>query len=329
MGFKLGSARKSSSSRLNAQANIALIITSLRVPDAPTIGTATATGLTTANVAYTAPIYNGGSVNTSYTATSNPGNVTGTLSQAGSGTITVTGLTSGTSYTFTVTATNAIGTSPASAASNSITTFELAPTVIGQAYGGGYYGGRIGASSTATHYLVVGPKASAQSASQLKYKVPNNSNPAGGASSVSNGVQNTANIVADGDSTVYPAAHYCNDLVVGGYSDWYLPALNELEILYYNLKPDTTLNTTSYGINANAIPARASNYTTGTPSRTSLAAWQLPSGAECFVNSGGSYWSSSTVGSVTAWSLRFLQGTAYQGYKTNQAYVRAIRRVAV
>jgi len=329
MGFKLGSARRGSSSRLNAQANVApIFIITTSAPDAPTIGTATATGSTTATVTFTAPENNGGSVITSYTATSSPGGITGTLSQAGSGTITVTGLTASTSYTFTVTATNAIGTSSASAASNSITTPAAAPTVIGQAYGGGYYGGQIGASSTATHYLVVGPKASAQSGSTLKYKNGSNTHPPGTFSLV-DGPQNTSLIVADGNSTLYPAAHYCNDLVVGGYSDWYLPAKNELEVLYYNLKPDTTNNDTSYGINANAIPARGSNYTTGTPARTSLTDWQLPSGAECFVYGAGAYWSSSTAGYVAAWSLRFWQGTMYQGYKTNAGYVRAIRRVAV
>ena len=92
------------------------------LPGAPTIGTATATSTTTATVAFTAPANNGDSAITSYTATSSPDGVTGTLSQAGSGTITVSGLTQNTSYTFTVTATNALGTGPASAASNSITT---------------------------------------------------------------------------------------------------------------------------------------------------------------------------------------------------------------
>ena len=92
------------------------------VPNAPTIGTATATGSTTATITFTAPAFDGNSTITSYTATSSPGGITGTLSQAGSGTITVSGLTPSTSYTFTVTATNAIGTSDPSSASNSITT---------------------------------------------------------------------------------------------------------------------------------------------------------------------------------------------------------------
>jgi hypothetical protein len=97
-------------------------------PGAPTIGTATATGGTTATVAFTAPASNGGAAITSYTATSSPAGGTGTLSQAGSGTISVTGLSAGVDYTFTVTATNSVGTSSPSAASNSITTTQPTAT---------------------------------------------------------------------------------------------------------------------------------------------------------------------------------------------------------
>ncbi len=92
----------------------------ITVPDAPTIGTAVA-GNTQASVPFTAPSNNGGSVITSYTATSTPGSFTGVLSQAGSGTIVVTGLINGTPYTFTVHATSAIGNSAESSASNSVT----------------------------------------------------------------------------------------------------------------------------------------------------------------------------------------------------------------
>jgi len=97
---------------------------------APTIGLATATGATTATVAFTAPASDGGAAITSYTATSSPAGGTGTLSQAGSGTISVTGLTAGVAYTFTVTATNSAGTSAASAASNSITTSYVSTITV-------------------------------------------------------------------------------------------------------------------------------------------------------------------------------------------------------
>jgi large repetitive protein len=85
------------------------------VPDRPTIGTATAAGLG-ASITFTAATTGG--TPTTFTATSNPGSITGTAS---SSPITVSGLTGDTSYTFTVTAGNSTGTSPASAASNSIT----------------------------------------------------------------------------------------------------------------------------------------------------------------------------------------------------------------
>lgn len=93
-------------------------ITATTVPQAPTIGTATVPLVSQAvDVAFTANA-TGGKAITSYTATSSPGSITGSGS---SSPIRVTGLTNGTAYTFTVTATNANGTSAASSASNSVT----------------------------------------------------------------------------------------------------------------------------------------------------------------------------------------------------------------
>jgi hypothetical protein len=87
------------------------------VPDAPIIGTATGgAGSTTASITFT-PGNSSGKAVTSYTAISNPDN----LSSSGTSPITVSGLSYGTSYTFTVTATNDNGTSVSSAASNAVT----------------------------------------------------------------------------------------------------------------------------------------------------------------------------------------------------------------
>jgi hypothetical protein len=88
-------------------------------PTTPTIGTATDDGTGTGvSVAFTPSTYIGKGTIT-YTATSSPGSLTGT----GSGSpITVSGLTTGTAYTFTVQgATNYGVNSDASAASNSVT----------------------------------------------------------------------------------------------------------------------------------------------------------------------------------------------------------------
>jgi titin len=74
-----------------------------------------------AMVTFTAPTFTGGFTILYYLASSTPGNFMGVSMGPSSGSIVVSGLTNGTSYTFAVYAVNAIGTSTPSSASNTVT----------------------------------------------------------------------------------------------------------------------------------------------------------------------------------------------------------------
>ena len=96
---------------------VASQFTYFTIADAPTMGAATA-GDGQASVSFTAPSSDGGAEITLYSVTSSPEGLTSTGSASP---LVVAGLSNGTAYTFTVTATNAAGTGPASAASNAVT----------------------------------------------------------------------------------------------------------------------------------------------------------------------------------------------------------------
>jgi len=104
----------------------------LRVPDAPTIGTATG-GDAQASVAFTAPSNVGGSAISAYYAVSNPDRIT---ASGASSPVTVTGLTNDTAYTFQVWALNSYGPSPFSAASGSVTPSNTPSSPVGLTAGG-------------------------------------------------------------------------------------------------------------------------------------------------------------------------------------------------
>ena len=102
-------------------------ITPIGAPGAPT-GIRAAAGVNQAVIAWTAPTDTGGSPITGYTVIGSP---SGSCSVAGDTTCTVTGLTNGTPYTFTVIASNDVGSSLESSASNSVTPTEnAAPAII-------------------------------------------------------------------------------------------------------------------------------------------------------------------------------------------------------
>ena len=261
-------------------------------PDAPTIGAPTAVSSGEATVPFTAPSSDGGSAITSYTATSSPGDFTGTISQSGSGSIIVSGLTNGTAYTFTVTATNAIGTSLASAVSNSIT-----PQVpqVGDFYGGGviYYlfvDGQTGYVAGETHGLIAAVE---DQSSGIQWY--NGSNVTTGAAdqTIGAGSANTDAIITEqGATEIFYAAGLARAYTGGGYIDWFLPSKDELNKMYLN---KATINTTA-----------AAN-----------------SGSDFIANN---YWSSTEYDSNTAWVQYFgFDGQGYYDKVNTYVSVRAVR----
>ena len=191
---------------------------------------------------------------------------------------------------------------------------------IGQAYEGGFFAGQISTAgnSIADYNIVVGPVASAQSNLQFK-----TANTGGDPSSDIDGPANSAAM----NNAAHPAAQFCEGLTIGGFTDWYMPAKNELDVCYYGLKPGTEDNNASVGTNANSVPRRNSNYTTtGAPLQTSATNFRT-GGAEAY--SSNQYWTSTSASSVYAYRQIFYAGSGGYSYKTNSKNTRAIRRVAV
>ena len=212
------------------------------VPGAPTIGTATA-GNAQATVSFTAPASDGNNAITSYTVTSSPGGITAT---GVSSPLTVTGLTNGTTYTFTVTATNAVGTGAASAASNSVTP-SAPPTVAPAA-----------------------PTAMAPTASALSVNAPsvtlrwvdNSDNEAGFK------IQRATNTGFTKGLTTFTVGANVNtytDTTVLGKTKYYY------RIAAYNAIGDSAYTKVIKLTTAGQLPAAPTNLATGTVTRTSVA----------------------------------------------------------
>ena len=199
-----------------------------------------------------------------------------------------------------------------------------APTTIGQAFGGGFYAGKISttADGEATHYLIVAPKASGQNPSRTW-----GTSGVTGITSVIDGPTNSAELAALGAD--YQAAKFCEDLNIGDYTDWYLPAKNELEVLYYFLKPTTEANITESGSNANAVSPEpiSTNYTSGSPAQTSAGIGFRTGETNAFASD--RYWSSTEVNSSFARTQDFNNSYQGNGGKSDTFYVRAVRRIAV
>jgi hypothetical protein len=211
-----------------------------------------------------------------------------------------------------------------------ITGSQPFPAVIGEAFGGGYFAGYIShtADGNPTHALIVAPRATGATGgsytltTNLAWKTADTTT-AGTASSF-DGAANTAAMVTAGIAN-HPAANFCKNLSIGGFTDWYLPARYELDIAYFNLKPGNSTNNTNWGTNIYAVPNRNSNYTSNYPTQTTLSVFN--SSAEAFI--AGDHWMSTEVSALEAWGMTFNTGSQFNYSKASPIRVRAFRRIAL
>jgi hypothetical protein len=211
-----------------------------------------------------------------------------------------------------------------------ITGKQKFPAVIGEPFGGGFFAGYIShtADGNPTHALIVAPRATGATGTgytlttNLQWKTANTTT--AGTTSDFDGAANTAAMVTAGIAD-HPAAEFCVNLSIGGFTDWYFPARYELDIAYFNLKPTTGANDTGHGSNVYSVPRRNLNNTTTFPAQTALTAFNTA--AEGFVAE--VHWTSSELGPGIG--SRFLFNSGFQGFtsKTVTNRVRAFRKLAL
>lgn len=226
----------------------------------------------------------------------------------------------------------------------------LAGVNIGDSFMGGYYAGIIDTTKgniiaadsyqTGKRYaLIVSPKS-------LEVASPT---PTTGASYPVQTRWDGLSATAAMNSSSYPAAHYCAGLShpSDGASAWYLAAMDELELLYRNLKCSTESNyttaltgatfpsgTQNMGYNPSSDPAGAT-YQTTNPTQTAAALFQS-GGTQALGVSGSSwqYMTSSYFSSGNIW-IQYVSGAATAGRQqsgsvsTSGYETRPVRRLAL
>jgi hypothetical protein len=216
-----------------------------------------------------------------YSINTNPttaDNITNDGNGTGSFTSNLSGLTTSTTYYVRAYATNSAGTAYGNELS--FTTLASAPLAIGDSYQGGivfYLIGSVGGliAAPTDHFGAWGC----------------NGTPIPGADGtfLGDGAQNTIDIEA-GCATAGTAADICANLVLSGYTDWYLPSKDELNLMYQNIGQGNALGLGNVG-------GFDDSY----------------------------YWSSSETDSTNAWRQDFFLGNQFNGNKTGSYTVRAVR----
>lgn len=217
---------------------------------------------------------------------------------------------------------------------------------VGNPMFGGFYAGEIyttqGNIDPADTYqegeryaLIVSPE-SLESPTQLRWR-SSYLQPVDEAKTRWNGLAAQRALAAD---TAFEAFQYCIQLPfpADDGSEWYLPALDELELIYRNLKPSTAANTVG-DTNAAIFPApphpNGSNPSSNPPGPPYTASSPVVTSVPHFVNAGGenltpsfNYLAATWQGGNNVWTQHMGNGQQYSvGQINSTRYVRPVRRV--
>ncbi len=144
-----------------------------------------------------------------------------------------------------------------------------------------------------------------------------------GALSYNDGAANTDAMAAEGSEL----AQWAKNLQIGGFSDWYLPSQDELELCYRHMKPGTDENSCygRSGINMSATP-QTRPYTPTFPVQTEVELFR-GEGGEAFDER--AYWSSTQfAGNESgAWAQGFDVGGQGWDLKDDFFRARAVRKI--
>ena len=157
--------------------------------------------------------------------------------------------------------------------------------------------------NTGEHGLVAAPKDQGyQYFTEYQWGCVTNAISGANGSLIGTGNQNTIDII-NGCPETNTAAYICSNLELNGYSDWYLPSKDELNLLYNNLK---IKNLGSFRSTAPIFTEYDAFYWSSTKFESSVAGREILS----------AWWQNFKTGGQDAGSSR-----------NNSAYVRAIRGV--
>jgi len=198
---------------------------------------------------------------------------------------------------------------------------EILP-IIGTTMAGGFYAGRINIEGQ-LFALIVAPKAEGE---QEGVALFSSSKDVPSAKSWNDGLANTNALAEAGCKP----AQWARDLRIDGHDDWYLPSLDELEVIYRNLKPTAEENYVynRSGLNLSAVPPTRP-YTLELPTQTLAEAFQ-EGGEQAFADRW--HWSSTLHASDSdfAWCQHFYDGLqSYSTVVNVKLRARAVRRLPI